>query len=288
MVVGASVGMGRGVARQLGRAGATVYCVGPRGTGTRSTAYAAGRVASVEETAALVSREGGDGIAVHLDPGVNARVAELFVRVRRDHGRLDILVNGFGWRSSGVPIGRFWTYTRQEAGTLSRVVRSHVTTCLHAASLMSERQSGLIVELCPSQAPFDPALLFSDLGRVVQIRLAAAVAKELEPFGVAALALTPGQLPTDALEREASGVRAYGTATAPDVLASETGDLVGRAVVALAGDPRVGRKSGGLYGTWALAREYGLTDDDRGRSSPGRISDEYRACGRVGAAQWLA
>jgi NAD(P)-dependent dehydrogenase (short-subunit alcohol dehydrogenase family) len=280
VVVGATRGMGWAIAWKLGQAGATVYCAGSGCGTTRGRGYDAGRAATVEETAALVDGAGGVGIPIRLNPRVNVQVAALFARVGREQGRLDVLVNVSGMRSSGTPLGRFWTYTCSEAHGLHRAVWPHVVTCQHAAPLMVEHGSGLIVEVTLGDAPFDRPPLFSDLGRVAQIRLAAAVAKELAPHGVTALAVTPGCLPAETLdadvERLKTGWATWATSD-PILGVSETPTFVGRVVVALAIDPRVGRKSGGLHSTWALGKEYGLTSEDGGGSLPEHhVSEPFR------------
>ena len=55
---------------------------------------------------------------------------------------------------------------------------------------------------------------------------------------------------------------------APDFAKSETPFYIGRAVVALATDERVGERTGHALSAGYLAREYGFTDVD-GRQPPG-------------------
>ena len=280
VVVGATQGMGWAIAWKLGQAGATVYCAGCGRRTTGRKGYHAGRGATVEETAALVEGAGGVGIPIRFNPRVNTQVAELFARVRREHGRLDVLINVSGMRSSGTSLGRFWTYTRNEAHALHRAVWPHVLTCEHAAPLMVEHGSGLIVEVTSGDALFDRPPLFSDLGGVAQIRLAAAVAKELAPHGVTVLTLTPGYLQTEALGLNVVGLKSGWASRAksdPILGLCEKPTFVGRVMVALATDPRISRKSGGLYSAWALGKEYGLTSEDGGGSLPEHhVSEPFR------------
>ena len=90
LVAGATRGAGRGIAQELGAAGATVYCTGRSTANQRSEMN---RPETIEETAALIEQEGGRAIAVpadHLDP---VQVEALIERIEREQGRLDVLVN---------------------------------------------------------------------------------------------------------------------------------------------------------------------------------------------------
>jgi NAD(P)-dependent dehydrogenase (short-subunit alcohol dehydrogenase family) len=90
LVAGATRGAGRGIAVELGAAGATVYATG-RTTRTHKSEYA--RPETIEETAELVSAQGGHGIAVQVDHLVVEDVRKLVDRIRAEQGRLDLLVN---------------------------------------------------------------------------------------------------------------------------------------------------------------------------------------------------
>src|SRR2546425_1213660 len=111
---------------------------------------------------------------------------------------------------------------------------------------------------------------FFDLMEISLKRLSYAIAQELAPKGVTALAITPGFMRTEAIlqgfgvteanEREAAEHNAE--AKAWGFISSETPCFVGRAVAALAADPHVAHKSGGIYDSWSLSEEYGFTDLD--------------------------
>src|SRR5690606_38356168 len=101
IVTGASRGAGRGIAIELGAAGATVYVTGRSTRSTPAPGYdrflenakLAAMPGSIDDTADEVNAAGGRGIAVRCDHGDPAQVRELLARVERDHGRLDVLVN---------------------------------------------------------------------------------------------------------------------------------------------------------------------------------------------------
>jgi NAD(P)-dependent dehydrogenase (short-subunit alcohol dehydrogenase family) len=279
LVAGATRGAGRGIAAMLGEAGATVYCSGrsARDKPARDGPYA-GRPETIEETAELVRARGGEGIPVRTDHRVDRDVAALFRRVRREQGRLDILVNVFWGGPSVTQWGKFWKQSLEQGRELFTATWPHVITCYHAAPLLAEHRGGLIVQVTEGDGLFYRMNLFYDLGRMCEIRLAYALAEELAARGVTALALTPGYMRTEAI-LDHFGVTEANWRDAgnkdPYWLASETPFLVGRAVVALATDRYVFQKSGGLYSSWGLAREYGFTDVDGSRPDLGQQLSEF-------------
>ena len=264
VVAGATRGAGRGIARMLGAAGATVYCTGRSVRGRPATP---GRTETIEETAELVTAEGGRGIAVQADHTVEEAVEALFARVRSDSGRLDVLVNDIWGGDALTEWGKpFWELSIQQGQTLfERAVHTHVITSRHGVPLMVERRAGLVVEVTDGDTMGYRGNLFYDLAKNAVIRLAYGMAADLRPHHVTALAITPGFLRSehvldhfgvteanwrDAIEKD------------PYFAESETPCFVGRAVAALAADPKVREKNGGLFSSWGLAREYGFTDVD--------------------------
>ena len=265
VVAGATRGAGRGIARMLGAAGATVYCTGRSVRGRPATE---GRPETIEATADMVIAAGGRGIAVRTDHTVESEVERLFERVRADENRLDVLVNdiwgGDALTEWGSP---FWTVSiPQGQKLLERAVHSHIITSRHGVPLMVERGAGLIVEVTDGDTLGYRGNLFYDLAKNAVIRLAYAMASDLHAHpGVTALAITPGFLRsehvldhfgvTEANWRDAVEKDAY-------FAESETPCYVGRAVAALAADPHVKEKSGRLFSSWGLAKEYAFTDID--------------------------
>lgn len=268
VVAGATRAAGRGIARMLGEAGATVYCSGrsTRGNPAPPRKDGPGRPETIEESAELVSAAGGHGIAVCADHSNADDVAALFERVVGECGRIDILVNDI-WGGDDITEWQpFWTLdTAKGFEMLDRAVRTHIVTNRCAAPYMVERGSGLIVEITDGDHSGYRGTLFYDLAKMATIRLAFAMAEELRSQGVTALAVTPGFLRSEAMldrfgVREANWRDAATKARGFEM--SESPCFVGRAVAALAADPNVARKSGGVYASWTLAREYGFTDLD--------------------------
>lgn len=289
LVAGATRGAGRGIARMLGAAGATVYCTGrsSRGDARATQAQGAGfdlarRPETIEETAELVAAAGGDAIAVRVDHTVEAEVRALCERIQAEQGRLDLLVNDVWGGDELTEWGRpFWELSAERGWLMQeRAVRSHILTARHAAPLMLARRAGLIVEITDGDTPSYRGNLFYDLAKSAAIRLAYAMAEELRPFGVTALALTPGFLRSEAM-LDHFGVTEQnwraGAEQEPHFIASETPCYVGRAVAALAADPQVARKSGGAFSSWGLAREYGFSDIDGSRPDWGAYFAEHIA-----------
>ena len=264
MVAGATRGAGRGIARMLGAAGATVYCTGRSVRGRPATA---GRPETIEETAELVTTEGGRGIPVRTDHTVEPEVKQLFARVRSECGRLDVLVNDIWGGDSLTEWGSpFWKLsTARGFELLERAVHTHITTSRHGAPLMVERGAGLIVEVTDGDTFGYRGNLFYDLAKNAVIRLALGMAADLDAHQITALAITPGFLRSEAVLDHFGVTEAnWRDAIEKDLYfaESETPCFVGRAIAALAADPNVREKNGGLFSSWNLAREYGFTDID--------------------------
>ena len=273
VVAGATRGAGRGIARMLGAAGATVYCTGRSVQGLPATL---GRPETIEETAEMVTAEGGRGIALRSDHTVEAEVEQLFARVRIEQGRLDILVNDIWGGDTLTEWGSpFWALsTARGFELLERAVHSHIITSRHGVPLMIERDAGLIVEVTDGDTLGYRGNFFYDIAKNAVIRLAYAMAADLRAHHVTALAITPGFLRSEAVLDTLGVTEANwrdGIEQDPYFAGSETPCFVGRAVAALAADPDVKLKSGGVYSSWGLARVYGFTDLDGRKPDWGRF-----------------
>ena len=276
LVTGASRGAGRGIAQVLGEEGATVYVTG---RSVRGGTVTEGRSGTIDQTAEMVTARGGLGIPVHCDHTVDAEVEALLDQVKQEQGRLDLLVNnvwgGYERYSDADFDAPFW---EQPLWRWDRMfdagVRAHYVTSRQAAPMMIAQCSGLMINTtfwdrnkCLSGLPYD-------LAKAAVNRLAYAMALELRPHGVAAVALSPGWMRTEAI------LHAYETdeenwQQVPDLARTESTQYIGRAVVALAADPQVMEKTGRILAVGDLAREYGFTDHD-GRQPPAyRMAEKY-------------
>ena len=268
LVAGATRGAGRGIAVELGAAGATVYCTG---RSTRQARSEYDRPETIEETAELVDAAGGRGIAVRVDHLVHDEVAHLVERIDAEQGRLDVLVNDiwggerlFEWKS------RLWEHDLPNGLHLLRLaIDTHLVTSHYALPLLIREPGGLVVEMTDGTAAYNAENFrvnqFYDLAKSTILRLAWGEAKELEPHGATAVGLTPGWLRSEMM-LEAFGVTEEtwreATERIPHFAISESPRFVGRAVAALAADPDVGRWRGQGVSSGQLAQAYGFDDVD--------------------------
>jgi NAD(P)-dependent dehydrogenase (short-subunit alcohol dehydrogenase family) len=273
-VTGASRGAGRGIAIELGAAGATVYVTG-RSTREQPAERYGQLLAlselpsvpgSIDETAEEVTRQGGRGIAVRCDHTREDEVAELFARVDRDEGHVDLLVNNaWGGHESfdGVFDAPFWQHPLSHWESMfDRGVRNHLVAGRCAAPIMVRQKRGLIVATTFwDRGRYLRGNLFYDLAKSSINRLAYGMAQELRPHGVSSLAVAPGWMRTEFVlighHTDESRWRER-----PELARTESPRYLGRAVAALAGDRDVMRKSGAVHRVADLAREYGFTDVD--------------------------
>ncbi|MBK3573139.1 SDR family oxidoreductase [Streptomyces sp. MBT65] len=286
LVAGATRGAGRGIAVELGAAGATVYVSG-RSTRARRSEY--DRPETIEDTADLVTAAGGRGIAVptdHLEP---TAVRALVDRIDEEQGRLDVLVNDiwggehlFAW---DTPV---WEHDLDKGLRLLRLaVETHAITSHHALPLLLRRPGGLVVEVTDGTTEYNRdtyrVSFFYDLAKSSVLRMAFALGHELGPRGATAVALTPGWLRSEIM-LDQFGVREENWRDAlervPHFAISETPRYVGRAVAALAADPRVARWNGQSLSSGGLAPVYGFTDLDGSRPDAWRYLVEVQDVGK--------
>ena len=264
VVAGATRGAGRGIARALGEAGATVYCTGRSVRGNPSPYK---RPETIEETAEMVTAAGGTGVAVRVDHTIEAEVRALFQRVQRERKRLDLLVSSIagedpllgGWTT-------FWKTDLQNASAaLTQSLVSHLMTAKHAAPLMIKQKRGLIVEVTEGDMLFGAGNAVSGVVKSSLKAFAVAMAGELHQHGVAAIALTPGFLRSESMLQHFGVTEENwrdGGRKDKHFLESETPMFLGRAVAALAADPNVMARSGDILSSWEVARDYGICDVD--------------------------
>jgi NAD(P)-dependent dehydrogenase (short-subunit alcohol dehydrogenase family) len=309
LVAGATRGAGRGIAIALGEAGATVYCTGRSSRklarGQRPTP---GRPETIEETAELVTAAGGRGIAVRVDHTDPSQVKNLIAAIKRRHQGLDILVNDVWGGDALTEFGKaFWTVNLENGlAMLKQAIHSHIITSHYAVPLMLGRSRGIIFEITDGDAFYYRGNIFYDLVKISVIRLAFAMARELRKRDIVSVALTPGFLRSErVLEhfrvseanwKEAGKNKkdknsADQNDASSDFMVSESPRYIGRAVVALAADSKVKKKSGRVFSSWGLAREYGFTDLDGTRPDWGKYArkkyGKYKICDDEFYSYWV-
>ncbi|WP_410600673.1 SDR family oxidoreductase [Amycolatopsis sp. lyj-90] len=284
LVAGATRGAGRGIAVQLGAAGATVYVTG-RSTGSRRSEM--NRPETIEETAALVDEAGGRGIAIGVDHLEADEVRELVERIDAEQGALDVLVNDI----YGAPIewGKTVWESTLDTGlrTLRLAIDTHAITSHFALPLMIRKPGSLVIEVNDGTTAYNSGnyrvSFFYDLAKTAVNRMAFALAHELEPHGGTAVAVTPGWLRSEAM-LDAYQVTEQNwrdaTKVQPHFAISESPAFVGRAVAALAGDAEVARWNGKSVSSGELAKDYGFTDLDGSRPDCWRYLVEVQDPGK--------
>ncbi|HEX2204305.1 MAG TPA: SDR family NAD(P)-dependent oxidoreductase [Longimicrobium sp.] len=287
VVTGASRGAGRGIALELGAAGATVYVTGRSTRGAPAPGYdsilreseLAALPGTIDDTAEEVTRLGGTGIPVRCDHAREDEVRALFARVEGEHGGLDLLVNNawggheaFSRAAFGAP---FWEQAMEQWDAMfDRGVRNHLLASRVAAPILIRQGRGLIVTTTYwDRGGYLRGNLFYDLAKAAMVRLAFSMAEELRPHGVASLAVSPGWMRTEFVlasqKADESTWRDH-----PAFAGTESPRYVGRAVAALAADPGVIAKSGGVHRVGDLAVEYGFTDIDGRVVPPFELGEE--------------
>ena len=284
LVAGATRGAGRGIAVQLGAAGATVYVTGRTTAAHRSEMN---RAETIEQTAELVTAAGGHGIAVQVDHLDAEQVAVLVERIDREHGALHVLVNNI-WGATTME----WNATIWESTldiglhTLRLAIDTHAITSHFAIPLLIETPGGLVIEVTDGTQEYNATnyrvSFFYDLAKAANLRMAFALAHELGPHRASAVALTPGWLRSEAM-LEAYGVTEANwrdaTSFQPHFAISESPAFVGRAVAALAADPDVNRWNGQSLSSGQLAKVYGFTDVDGSQPDAWRYVPEVQDAG---------
>jgi NAD(P)-dependent dehydrogenase (short-subunit alcohol dehydrogenase family) len=298
VVAGATRGAGRGIASALGEAGATVICTG---RSTRATRSEYDRPETIEETAELVSELGGHGIAVavdHLDGAAVQRLAQL---IREQHGHIDILVNDV-WGAEKLKGGPadwnkpVWQHDLAKGLRILELgLQTHLITSHHLLPLLIDRPGGLLVEVSDGTQNYNAShyriSVFYDLVKTAINRLAFSQGHELAQHGASAVCVTPGFLRSEMM-LDAFGVteqtwrdalargRGDKPSAPPDFALSESPRFVGRAVAAMAADPKLSRWNQKSVSSGELAREYGFTDLDGSRPEVWRYMAEVEQGGR--------
>lgn len=284
LVAGATRAAGRGIAVELGAMGATVYCTGRT---TKENQSEMQRPETIEETAELVTKAGGVGIAVQCDHLEKEQVKALVDKIDAEQGRLDILVNDI-WGATKME----WQATVWESDleyglhTLRLAIDTHAITAHYALPPMIKNPGGLVVEVTDGTREYNDknyrVSFFYDMAKAANLRMAFALAHELEKYECTAVAVTPGWL------RSENMLEVYNATeetwhevekVQPHFAISESPHFVGRAVAHLAADPDVKRWNGQSLSSGQLAKVYNFTDLDGSQPEAWRYIVEVQDAG---------
>jgi NAD(P)-dependent dehydrogenase (short-subunit alcohol dehydrogenase family) len=260
LVTGASRGIGRGVALALAAPGTTVYI-----SGRTTRAGTAPLPGTIHDAAAEVTRRGGQGIAVACDHADDAAVAALFAQIKRDSGRLDLLVNN----ATAIPDelvlpGGFWEKPLSMQAILDVGFRSHYVASWHAAQLMVPQREGLIAMVSSPGARcylHGPAY---GAGKAGIDKMSADMWQDLKKHGVATVSLWAGITLT---ERSAIAIKEHPGEYDAVMANAVQPEFLGRVLDALMKDPQLTERAGKTFYAAELARELGVLDVD-GRQPP--------------------
>lgn len=249
LVTGASRGLGKGIAVALGEAGWTVYLTGRTLEGELS----------LRATADEIERRGGAAVCCPCDHADDAKVRGVVARLKREKGRLDLLVNNvFAIPPEPIWGKPFWEQPIPQWDLMHTVgLRSHFVASVYCAPMLLEAPRGLIVNISSFAGGSYQLNVAYGVGKAGVDRMARDMAKELAPYDVAAVSLWPGIVRTEWVLAQPELPFPMGVTESPE--------LTGRAVVALADDAEIMQRSGQTLIVAELAEEYGFVDIDGGR-----------------------
>lgn len=259
VVTGASRGIGKGIALALAAEGATVYVTGR--TVKDGDYYLPGTVGgTAAECDARGATSGGRGIAVACDHADHAAVAALFDQVKREAGRLDILVNNACQLSDDLIVpGGFWEKPLSNLEMWDVGVTSNYVAAWHAAQIMVPQGSGLIVAISGYVGySYTYGVIFGT-GKAAVDRMARDMAIELEPYNVASISLWQGLTMTEKAQHNLAEMKDLMSSSITRMVGSSV-EHPGRVIAAMASDPDIMKRSGGTFITAEIAQDYGITD----------------------------
>ncbi|WP_413381998.1 SDR family oxidoreductase [Alkalihalobacillus sp. 1P02AB] len=291
LVAGGTRGAGRGIAMELGAAGATVYITGRT---TRESQSEYGRPETIEETADLVNEFGGVGIPVQVDHLQTDQVEKLVQRIESEQGQLDILVNDI-WGSEYLVEWdkKVWEHSVEKGLRMLRLaVDTHLITSHFALPLLIKKEGGLVIEMTDGTEEFNNQNyrqpIYYDLVKSSVIRMAKALSHELKPYGGTAISLTPGWMRSEIM-LEVFGVTEANWHDAikkePHFAISESPRFTGKAVVALAVDEKKQELTGKSLSSGALAKKYQFNDIDGTRPDCWRYMEEVQFAGKEASVE---
>ncbi len=256
VVTGATRGAGKAISFVLGEAGSTVYVTGRTSgnhPGSNNLSW------TVEDTAAEVTSRGGEGIPRRCDHTKDDDIRELFARVKKQQGHLDVLVNNVwggytpyeehnDWFSHPL-----WEQSMERwEGMFTAGVRAHMVSNMYGIPLLF-KTNGLIVSTSYWNRGEYLGLLFYDMAKCSINRMAFGSGKELQGEGITAVSISPGWMRVEKM---------YGKVRKDKLEAIESPEYLGRVILALALDKNRIQMSGKTWEVGGLAKIYRVKDID--------------------------
>ncbi len=260
VVTGASRGIGKGVALELGKYGATVYVTGRTENSENLPDFFSNT--TIQETASEVNRLGGIGIAQRCDFSKDEEIKELFERVQREQGRIDILVNSAWAAASHIMNGYFfqtpfWEQPISLYDDLQMVgLRSNYLASWYASKMMVKQRSGLIANISYISADKYWLNVANGLFKAATNKFTSDAAYELKNYGVKMFSIYPGSVRTEGMLELAK----YDPSLCLEEM--ETPQFVGRCIAALEQDDSIIEQNGEILRTAEIGLKYGFTDID--------------------------
>jgi NAD(P)-dependent dehydrogenase (short-subunit alcohol dehydrogenase family) len=228
----------------------------------------------------MIQDAGGTAVALRVDHTNETEVKALFRRMLRAHKRIDVVVDSVAGEDPLMKLyGYLWQAELKTADAIFRQgLTSRIITAKHAALAMMPAKRGLIVEVTENDMIGGGGNPMAQAVKLAQKVLPLLWAAELAPHGISVMAITPGFLRSESMLQH-FGVTEDNWREAgkkdPNFLESESPLFVGRAIAALAADPHVQDRSGMLFSSWELGRDYGLSDYDGRRPDWGRFKIDF-------------
>jgi dehydrogenase/reductase SDR family member 1 len=269
VVTGGSRGVGKGIALELGEAGATVYVTGR----TVKEKTDAGKLGgTIFSTAEAVTELGGKGIAMQCDHSDDAQVESVFQKIAKESKKIDLLVNNAWAGYENMREGSRFTYFKpfweqpfwRWDAMFHSGVRAAYTSSAFAARMMTKKKRGLIVNISYWSAQVYMSNTQYGVSKAAVDKMSEYMAHELKKFNVAVVSLYPGLVRTESVMKNAKHF---------DMSNSESPQFIGRVVAALTADPDIMKKSGKVLIAAQEALEYGIQDIDGRQPRPLTIED---------------
>jgi len=240
---------------QLAKSGATVYITGRK----------------IEDLNKAADEMKGNGakevLPLQVDHSNEDQIKTLFEKIKADKGQLDVLVNNAYAAVNHITenMGKpFWEAEPAYSWDIVNNVglRNHFICTSYAARMMTDKKSGLIVNV---SSPGGLKYLFNvpyGIGKAALDRMTQDTAFELRRHNVAVVGIWPGAVKTETIQATVLDNDEANKKSKAMFERGETTEFAGKGVAHLANDAKIMNKSGRIVFTNDMASEYKFTEDD--------------------------